>query len=92
MVNTISCPALCVFAPLREALPGLYHQSLDGRGVRGEGGIFARGKTPAISCAGVQLAEQAEFGEAVDGILDQQQPFFVLRILFVLFVRFSRRW
>jgi hypothetical protein len=28
MVNTISCPALCVFAPLREALPGLYHQSL----------------------------------------------------------------
>jgi hypothetical protein len=27
MVNTISCPALCVFAPLREALPGLYHQS-----------------------------------------------------------------
>jgi hypothetical protein len=30
MVNTISCPALCVFAPLREALPGLYHQSLKG--------------------------------------------------------------
>jgi len=27
MVNTISCPALCVFAPLREALPGLYQQS-----------------------------------------------------------------
>jgi hypothetical protein len=27
LVNTISCPALCVFAPLREALPGLYHQS-----------------------------------------------------------------
>jgi hypothetical protein len=27
MVNTISCPSLCVFAPLREALPGLYHQS-----------------------------------------------------------------
>jgi hypothetical protein len=34
MVNTISCPALCVFAPLREALPGLYHQShKGGRGI-----------------------------------------------------------
>jgi hypothetical protein len=30
MVNTISCPSLCVFAPLREALPGLYHQSPEG--------------------------------------------------------------
>jgi hypothetical protein len=30
MVNPISCPALCVFAPLREALPGLYHQSPKG--------------------------------------------------------------
>jgi hypothetical protein len=50
LVNTICCPALCVFAPLREALPGLYQQSptrgegelrkplaLDGRGVWGEG-------------------------------------------------------
>ncbi len=27
MVNPISCPNLCGFAPLREALPGLYHQS-----------------------------------------------------------------
>jgi hypothetical protein len=32
MVNTISCPALRAFAPLREALPGLYHQSNPGRG------------------------------------------------------------
>jgi hypothetical protein len=37
MVNTISCPALCVFAPLREALPcpalpGLYQQSLTWEG------------------------------------------------------------
>ena len=27
MVNPISCPGLCGFAPLREALPGLYQQS-----------------------------------------------------------------
>jgi hypothetical protein len=40
MGNTISCPALCVFAPLREALPGLSHQS------PGEerGGILNTGK------------------------------------------------
>jgi len=27
LVNPISCPDLCGFAPLREALPGLYQQS-----------------------------------------------------------------
>jgi hypothetical protein len=30
LVNTIFCPDLCVFAPLREALPGLYQQSQSG--------------------------------------------------------------
>ncbi len=49
VVTPISCPDLCGFAPLREALPGLYHQSPGWE--RGLGRGCERGEIPATSTA-----------------------------------------